>query len=80
MLNQIFNLSVHFIWECIFGDSEFALKYRESRKFFNFTSSSLKWFTSNKNGLPKRKLDYHVELGAFGKAKNIEEQVESINV
>ena len=75
MVNQVFKLSVHYIWECIFGDSEFAAKYWESRKFFNFTPTGLKWYTSKENGLPKRRLEYNVDLGAFGKAKNIEEQV-----
>ena len=75
MLNKVYDLSVNFLWESLFGDSEFCLKYWDSRKFFNFTKESLKWMRSNSH-LMKRKLVYSVELGVtFGRANNVEEQV-----
>ena len=74
MLNQVFSLGINYFWECLFGDSDFCHEYWENRKFQNFTPAGLKWYNIS-NNFPSRKLEYHVELGAFGRARNIEEQV-----
>lgn len=74
MLNQVFSLGINYLWECLFGDSDFCHEYWENRKFQNFTPAGLKWYNIS-NNFPSRKLEYHVELGAFGRARNIEEQV-----
>lgn len=73
MLNKVFDFSVNFLWESIFGDSYFCINYWETRKFTGFTSNGLKW--KKCNDIMRRNLEYSVDLGAFGKAKNIEEQV-----
>ena len=72
MLNQIFNLNVNYLWECLFGQTEFRNKYWESRKFGSIKVSD--W--SKTNALFVRQLEYTVDLGGtMGKAKNNEDQV-----
>lgn len=74
MFNKVFDLSVNFMWESIFGESEFCLKYWDSRKFSGFKPEGFKW--TKISNIMKRKLEYFVDLGVtFGRATNIEEQV-----
>ena len=73
MLNEVFNLSVVYLWECLFGHTDTCQKYWESRKFSNMNISE--WKKEN-NCLLGRCLEYTVDLGiAIGKAKNTENQV-----
>lgn len=72
MLNQVFNLNVNYLWECIFGHTTFCKKYWESRKFGNIKIGDWKMV----NSLPFRQLEYTVDLGGtIGRPKNVEEQV-----
>lgn len=72
MLNQTFNVSVNYMWECIFGHTEFCRKYWESRKFSNTKVGDWKLVDQ----CPYRLLEYNVDLGGMlGKPKNSEEQV-----
>jgi hypothetical protein len=34
LLNKTYNLSVNYLFECLFGHTEFCVKFWESRKFF----------------------------------------------
>lgn len=75
MFNQVYDLSVNYLWECLFGQTDFRRKYWESRKFLNFKIG--KW---NQSPSPlitaARKLEYSIDLGAaLGKPANIENQV-----
>ena len=71
MLDRVFDLSVNFLWESLFGPTEFCRQYWESRKFYNFTISE--W--TRVDSCVRRTLDYSVNLGALGQPKNVEEQV-----
>lgn len=71
MLNQTFNLSVNYLWECIFGHTAFCRKYWESRKFGNIKVGEWKLISA----YPSRQLEFTVDLGAVGRPKNTEEQV-----
>jgi hypothetical protein len=76
MLNEVFNLSIVYLWECLFGHTEACQKYWESRKFSNM--SITEWKKEN-NCLLDRCLEYSVDLGiAIGKAKNTETQVSAL--
>lgn len=72
MLNQVYDISVNFLWECIFGPTEFCYKYWDSRKFYDFIITE--WKPTEKY-IRSRTLTYMVDLGTFGHPKNIEEQV-----
>ncbi len=73
MLNKIFNMSVQHAFNCIFLDSDFNLKYWKAVKFENVNSNE--WTSSgNGNGEETRKLEYTIDLGAFGSPKNYEHQ------
>lgn len=72
MLNQVYDISVNFLWECIFGPTEFCYKYWDSRKFYDFKITE--WKPTEKY-IRTRTLTYIVDLGTFGHPKNIEEQV-----
>ena len=75
MLNQVYNLSVNYLWECLFGHTVFCSKYWESRKFFNMKIGDWKSIES----FPARQLEYQVDLGgAIGRPKNTETQVRTI--
>lgn len=74
MLNQVFNLSVNYLWESLFGHTEFCRKYWESRKFYNFKIPEWKPVST----YVMRQLDYSVDLGPIGRAKNTEDQVRII--
>ena len=73
MVNQVYDVSVNYLWECLFGQTEFRRKYWDSRKFIN-----LKVEHWNQQPQPSivaaRKLQYQVDLGALGKPYNIENQ------
>jgi hypothetical protein len=74
MLNKVFNMSVEHAFNCIFLDSDFNLKYWKAVKFENVNSNE--WTSSgNENGEETRKLEYTIDLGAFGCPKNVEHQV-----
>lgn len=72
MLNQVYSLTVNYLWECLFGHTAFCRAYWESRKFGNIQVGEWKLVNSR----PFRQLEYTVDLGgAIGRPKNIEEQV-----
>lgn len=71
MLNLVFNLSVNYLWESLFGHTEFCKKYWESRKFGNFKITDWKAV----NTFVMRQLEYTVDLGTIGRPKNTEDQV-----
>ena len=71
MLNIVFNLSVNYLWESLFGHTEFCRKYWETRKFHNFKITEWKPV----NTFVMRQLEYIVDLGTIGRPKNIEDQV-----
>jgi hypothetical protein len=73
MLSQVFNnISVVYLFECIFGHTAFCKKYWESRKFSNIKVGDWKRI----DAYPMRQLEYNVDLGGtLGKPKNIEDQV-----
>lgn len=71
MLNQVYSLTVNYLWECLFGHTAFCRAYWESRKFGNIQVGEWKLVNSR----PFRQLEYTVDLGgAIGRPKNIEEQ------
>lgn len=76
MMNKTFNLSVNHAFNCIFTDSDFNLKYWKAVKFENIKTNE--WTLSDDKN-PKReetrKLEYTIDLGAFGCPKNVEDQV-----
>lgn len=74
MLNKVFNLSVNYIWECLFGHTEFCSKYWSSRKFSNMKISEWKKL-NEKDPFPSRQLEYAVDLGIIGRPNNTESQV-----
>ena len=77
MLNQVYNLSVNYLWECLFGHTVFCSKYWESRKFFNMKIGDWKSIES----YPARQLEYQVDLGgAIGRPKNTETQVRTFSL
>ena len=72
MLNQVFNLSVHYLFECIFGHTDCCRKYWDSRKFSNMKIAEWKQV----NACIVRQLTFNVDLGVtIGKPKNTEDQV-----
>lgn len=71
MLNEVFKLSVNYLWECIFGHTESCRKYWDSRKFSNLKVGPWKLV----NNFPMRQLEFNVDLGPVGKPKNVEDQV-----
>lgn len=72
MLNQVYALSVNYLWECLFGHTTFCRNYWESRKFSNIKVGEWKLVSMH----PFRQLEYNVDLGgAIGRPKNLEEQV-----
>ena len=77
MLNQVYDLSVNFLWESIFGPTQFCYNYWQSRKFYDFVVSE--WKQTGKY-IKSRTLTYKVELGSFGTPKNVEEQVYNLKV
>lgn len=72
MFVKTFDLSVNYLWECLFGMTDFRIKYWESRKF-----GSVKVGDWKKVGnISERKLSYTVDLGGtLGKPANSETQV-----
>ena len=79
MLNKVFNLSVNHVYDCMFTDSDFNLKYWKKVKFENIKAHE--WTKSETPGeLESRKLEYSIDLGAFGCPKNIEDQVSHTSV
>jgi hypothetical protein len=77
MLNQVFNnMSVVYLFECIFGHTAFCKKYWESRKFSNIKVGDWKRI----DAYSMRQLEYNVDLGGtLGKPRNIEDQVRTFN-
>lgn len=71
LMNQVFNMSVNQLFECLFGHSEFCQKYWEARKFDNLTVTEWKPDPI----LPARRLEYTVDLGGTLRPKNTEDQV-----
>lgn len=72
-LNKEFNLSVNYLFECLFGHTEFCKKFWESRKFMNMQIGV--W--QIQNGMRIRKLNYSVEVKSpmgTSECKNSEEQ------
>lgn len=74
MLNKVFNLNVNYIWECLFGHTEFCSKYWASRKFSNMKISEWKKLNPT-DPFPSRQLEYAVDLGIIGRPNNTESQV-----
>lgn len=72
MLNNEYDLSVNFLWECIFGQTKFCYEYWESRKFYDFTITDWK---PQSDCLMSRTLEFYVDLGVMGRPKNVEKQV-----
>ncbi len=72
MLNEVYNVSVNFLWESIFGPTQFCYEYWKSRKFYDFTIGNWEPGTDYLIG---RTLEFYVDLGAIGKPKNVEKQV-----
>ena len=68
---MVFNLSVNYLWESLFGHTTFCQKYWESRKFGNLKMGEWKAV----DALPARRLEYTVDLGGIGRPKNTEDQV-----
>lgn len=73
MLKKVYNLSVNYLWESLFGPTDFCYKYWASRKFYDFTISD---WCENKDDLIERTLEFYVDLGILGRPKNVEKQVE----
>ena len=72
MLNQVYAVTVNYLWECLFGHTTFCRNYWESRKFGNIKVGEWKLV----NNYPFRQLEFTVDLGgAIGRPKNTEEQV-----
>lgn len=71
MLNEVYNLNIHLLWEFLFGPTEFCYAYWESRKFYDVNVTDWK---KQCNYVKVRTLEYMVDLGPFGRPKNIEEQ------
>ena len=72
MLSAVYNVSVNFLWECIFGPTKFCYEYWKSRKFYDFTIGN---WEPGKECIVARTLEFYVDLGAFGRPKNVERQV-----
>ncbi|CAF0889587.1 unnamed protein product [Brachionus calyciflorus] len=67
LLNKAYDLSVDFIYNCLFNtDSEFNKAYLLANKFINLKANE--WANDI------RTLEYNIDLGAFGSAKNVEKQ------
>jgi hypothetical protein len=77
MLNMVFNLSVNYLWECVFGHADFCQKYWGSRKFINMKVGE--WNLDKSTLLPARRLEFTVDLGAIGKPRNTEDQVSLVS-
>lgn len=66
-LSNVYNLSVEKIFDCLFNtESEFNKAYLAANKFSNLKAEEWKDDC--------RKLEYNVDVGAFGKTNNIEQQ------
>lgn len=72
-LNQVFDLGVNFLFECVLGSTDFRVKYWESRKFLGLKTGT--WKQQSGNVVFSRLLEYSVDLGALGKPFNNENQV-----
>ena len=72
MLNKVYNLSVNYLWESLFGPTKFCYDYWASRKFYDFEITD--WLKS-KDNLIARQLEFYVDLGMLGRPKNVEKQV-----
>ncbi len=72
MLNEVYNVSVNFLWECIFGPTKFCYEYWKSRKFYDFSIGDWELGT---DCLVARTLEFYVDLGVLGQPKNFERQV-----
>ncbi|RNA27101.1 GRAM domain-containing 1A isoform X3 [Brachionus plicatilis] len=67
LLNNTYDLSVDFIFDCLFNTkSDFNKAYLAANKFLNLKPEE--WIDDT------RKLEYNVDVGAFGKTNNIENQ------
>jgi hypothetical protein len=74
IINIVVNLSVNYIFECLFGYSDFNKKYWSARKFDNMRISE--W--AKKDSIESRTMEYNISISALGKVNNIDEQVSSI--
>ena len=71
IINEVFNLSVDYIFECLFCYSDFNKQYWNARKFDNIKISE--WI--KKDSIEERTMEYNISISALGKVKNIDEQV-----
>ena len=72
MLNMVVNLSVNYLWECLFGDSEYCRKSWQNRKALKVSN----WQQNSE--MLSRRLEYWIDVGTLGKINNIENQVRII--
>lgn len=67
LLNNVYNLSVDFVFDCLFNtESDFNKAYLAANKFLNLKSEE--WIDDT------RTLVYNVDVGTFGKTNNTEKQ------
>ena len=75
MFNQTYPMSVNYLWEIIFGNTEFTRKYWESRKFLDMSMGNGWQAVAAKPGIVVRRVSFTVDLGSVGRAKSVDEQV-----
>jgi hypothetical protein len=73
IINTVFNLSVNYIFECLFTNSDFNNKYWSARKLDIIKITE--WVKKDSYSTEARTMEYNVPLSALGKVKNIDEQV-----
>ncbi len=72
MVNQVFNMNVNYLFECLFGETEFRRKYYEFLDSSNHKIGEWKLIEN----VPTRHFEYNINLGsALGKPINTEDHV-----